>query len=101
MKAIKYFCLYIFPIALICSCRPKEQAKHSLNSSTKEYFDVKNNSKYIFTDYSDTNVSITYTSGNYINSQANPDIENSEILLYDLDGGAGNPPFTVRCESSG
>jgi hypothetical protein len=101
MKAIKYLSLYIFLPLSFVACKPKEQAKHSLGSSTKEYFDVKNDSRYVFTELSDTNISINYTSKNYVNNQANPDIENSEIMVYDLDGGAGQPVFTVRCESGG
>ncbi len=101
MKAIKHFTLYIFSIILLFSCKPKEQAKHSLHQSTKDFFGVKDQSKYVFTEVGDTNVSILYTSKNFVNSQANPDIENSEIMIYDLDGGAGQPAFTVRCESGG
>jgi len=101
MKAIKYFALYISTVSIFFSCKPKDQAKHSLSGSTKEYFDIKNQSKYYFTEISDTNTTIVYTSKNYVNSQANPDIENSEILVYDLDAGAGYPVFTVRCESGG
>jgi hypothetical protein len=101
MKAIKYFGLYIFSVSLLFSCKPKEQAKHSLNGSTKEYFEVKDQSQYVFADYSDTTITVSYTTKNYFNSQANPDIENSEILFYDLDAGAGKTYFTVRCESGG
>ncbi len=101
MKAIKYFTLYIFSISIFISCKPKEQAKHSLHSSTKEYFSIKDQSKFYFTEISDTNITIQYTSKNYINNQANPDIENSEIMVYELDGGAGQPAFTVRSESGG
>ncbi len=101
MKAIKYFSLYIFSCSVMFSCKPKEQTKHSLHESTKEYFLVRDQSKYHFTEANDTSQTITYTSKNFINNQANPDIENSEIMVYDLDAGAGKTVFTVRCESGG
>jgi hypothetical protein len=101
MKAVKYFALYIFSCSILFSCKPKEQEKHSLHETTKDYFLVRDQSKYFFTEFNDTNQTILYSSKNFINSQANPDIENSEIMVYDLEASAGKPKFTVRCESGG
>lgn len=100
MKAVKYFAFYL-SLAVFAACKPKEQAKHSLHQTTKDYFEVRNGSKYYFTEASDTNLTIEYTAGNYVNQQANPDIENSEILVYDLSGAAKLPTYTIRCETGG
>jgi hypothetical protein len=41
-----------------------------------------------------------YTTGNYLNNQINPDIENSEILAYDITS-PGQPKITIRVEAGG
>jgi hypothetical protein len=100
MKAINYFILNIIGLSIFVSCQPQEQEQHDLDSYTKAYFEVKNNSKFIFTDLSDTNINLEYTSSNYTNSRANPDIENSEFLFYDLNS-PNQATLTMRCQSGG
>ena len=100
MKAVKYFAFYLFLTAFI-ACKPKEQTKHTLHPTTKDYFEVKNGSKYYFTEAGDTSQTFEYTAGNFVNQQANPDIENSEILVYDLSGVGKQPLYTIRCETGG
>lgn len=100
MKAINLFVLNILFICLFVSCKPQDQQQHDLDPSSKAYFEIKNNSKFIFTEISDTNISIEYNSGNFNNNRANPDIENSEIMFYELTS-PGQPKFTVRCQSGG
>lgn len=100
MKAINYFIWGFICIGLFVSCKSQDQQQHDLDSYTKAYFDVRNNSKFVFTEMSDTNISIEYTSSNYNNSRANPDIENSEILFYDLNA-SNQASFTIRCQSGG
>ncbi len=100
MKAIKYLNVLFFLSAVFYSCKPQDQQKHSLDPNTKAYFDIKNGSKYTFTQPGDTNLVYIYTTSNYNNSQSNPDIENSEILSYDLNS-PGKPKITIRAESGG
>lgn len=100
MKAIKYLSVLFFLSVVLFSCKPQDQQKHSLDPNTKAYFDVRNGSKYTFTQPGDTNVVYQYSTSNYNNSQSNPDIENSEILSYDLNA-AGQPKITIRAESGG
>ena len=100
MKAINYFILNIFGLSIFFSCQPQDQQQHDLDSSTKAYFEVKNNSKFIFTELSDTNLNIEYTSSNYTNARSNPDIENTEILFYDLNA-SNQATLTMRCQSGG
>ncbi len=100
MKAIKYLSVLFFLTSILISCKPQNQQKHSLDPVTKEYFDVKNGSKYYFSEIGDTNVVSEYTVSSYNNSQSNPDIENSEILSYDLTA-TGQPKITLRAESGG
>lgn len=82
------------------SCSPDKQTKQSLDPTTKEYFEVKNGSIFVFTDSADTTQSIVYTSQNYINTQSNPDIENNEIMVYELVS-PGKPKYSIRSESGG
>lgn len=100
MKAINYFVLNILVLSVFAACKSPDQEQHDLYPETKAYFDIRNGSTFTFTDYSDTSVAIEYTSGNYNNNRANPDIENSEILFYDLNA-SGQPSFTMRCQSGG
>jgi hypothetical protein len=100
MKAINYFILNIIGLSIFFSCQPQDQQQQDLDSSTKAYFEVKNNSKFIFTELSDTNLSIEYTSSNYTNGRSNPDIENTEILFYDLNA-SNQATLTMRCQSGG
>lgn len=100
MKAINYFVLNIIVLSAFAACKRPETEQHDLDPVTKAYFDIRNGSTFTFTDFADTSVSIVYTSSNHNNSRANPDIENSEILFYDLNAG-GKPSFTMRCQSGG
>jgi hypothetical protein len=100
MKAINYFILNIIGLGLLASCQSQDQQQHDLDSYTKAYFEVKDNSKFIFTELSDTNINIEYISSNYTNDRANPDIENSEFLFYDLNS-PNQATFTIRCQSGG
>lgn len=100
MKAAKKIIPFLASGLLVFSCTPDKQTPQKLDPVTKDYFEVKNGSIYVFTEVGDTNITQVYTSQNYINTQANPDIENNEILVYDLVS-SGNPTFTVRCESGG
>ncbi|MDI1233604.1 MAG: hypothetical protein PSX81_04930 [bacterium] len=100
MKAIKYLSVLFFLGAVLFSCKPQDQQKHSLDPVTKAYLEIKNGSKYTFTQPGDTNVVYVYNTTNYNNSQSNPDIENSEILSYDLVS-PGQPKITIRAESGG
>ncbi len=100
MKAAKKIIPFVFSGLLVFSCTPDKQTPQKLDPITKEYFEVKNGSIYVFTEVSDTNITQVYTSQNYINTQANPDIENNEIMVYDLVS-SGLPKFTVRSESGG
>ncbi len=100
MKAIKYLTVLFCLMAILFSCKPKAQQKHTLDPTSKEYFDVKNGSKYIFSEVGDSNVSIEYITSNYVNAQSNPDIENNEILTYDLNA-VGQPKISLRVESGG
>lgn len=82
------------------ACTQDKQTPQKLDPITKAYFDFKDGSIYVYTDYSDTNVSMVYTSQGYINTQSNPDIENNEIMTYDWVS-TGKPTYTIRCESGG
>ena len=46
MKAINYFILNIIGLSLFVSCKPQDQQQHDLDSYTKAYFEVNNNSKF-------------------------------------------------------
>ncbi len=100
MKAIKFFFIILFSILILNACKPKNQAPNKLSQSTKDYFEIRNGGLFIFGTISDTSVSIPYTSGNYINNQVNPDIENNEIIMYELSS-SGKPLFTIRSEAGG
>ena len=100
MKPIKFLSIIFFTTAFIFACKPKNQAANKLSESSKEFFEIKNGSEFIFGLTSDTGYSLKYTSSNFINNQANPDIENNEIMTYDLT--LNNfPTFTVRTEAGG
>lgn len=100
MKAAKKFIVYIAASALFASCGTDKQAPQKLDATTKAYFEVQNGSIYVFTETGDTSISIVYTSENYINTQANPDIENNEIMTYSLVS-ANKATYSIRCESGG
>lgn len=100
MKAIKYSAILFLSVQMLQSCKPTDQAKQVLDQSSKDYFEVKDGSSYTFTESGDTNVSIVYTSEKYINNQSNPDIENNEIMSYDLVSN-GQPKITIRTEAGG
>ena len=100
MKAINIFILNFIGLAVFVSCKPQDQQQHDLDSYTKAYFEIKNNSKFVFTEASDTNLSILYTASNFTTGRANPDIENSEIMFYDLTAN-NQASFTIRCQSGG
>ncbi|MCC6818504.1 MAG: hypothetical protein IT245_06420 [Bacteroidia bacterium] len=100
MKAAKNIIPLVALSLMYYSCSKDKQTPQKLDESTKEYFDVKDGSKYIFTEVSDTNITLEYTSQGYINTQSNPDIENNEILTYDLIC-SGQPSLTMRAESGG
>ncbi len=100
MKAAKNFIVYIAASAFLMACGSDKQTAQKLDTTTKEYFEVKNGSIYVFSEVGDTSISNVYTSESYINSQANPDIENNEIMTYNLVS-SGNATYTVRCESGG
>lgn len=100
MKAINIFILNFIGLAVFVSCKPQDQQQHDLDSYTKAYFEIKNNSKFVFTEASDTNVNILYTASNFTTGRANPDIENSEIMFYDLTAN-NQASFTIRCQSGG
>jgi hypothetical protein len=100
MKAAKNFIVYIAASAFFVSCGSDKQTAQKLDSTTKDYFEVKNGSIYVFTEVGDTTINSVYTSESYINTQANPDIENNEIMTYNLVS-SGNPTYTIRCESGG
>ncbi|MFM6984130.1 MAG: hypothetical protein ACKOXF_08350 [Chitinophagaceae bacterium] len=100
MKAAKNFIVYIAASAFLVACGSDKQTPQKLDSTTKDYFEVKNGSIYVFTEVGDTSISTVYTSESYINTQANPDIENNEIMTYNLVS-PGNATYTIRCESGG
>lgn len=100
MKAINYFVLNIICISVFISCKPDEQQESNLDSATKDYFEIRDNYKFIFTESSDTTISIEYTSSGFNNSRANPDIENTEIMFYDLNANV-KPKYTIRCQAGG
>lgn len=100
MKAIKIFVMNLALIGMISGCKNKEQQEHNLDPSTKTYFDIQDGSKFVFADEADTTVTMEYTSGNKMTGRANPDIENSEYLTYDLNA-AAEPSFSIRCQSGG
>lgn len=100
MKAIKYLLFLFFISTFLFACNTKEQAKQSLNENTKAYFSIKDGSRYTFTNVADSNVNMEYTTSGYFNNQSNPDIENSEVLGYDLNS-SGQDMMTVRCETGG
>lgn len=101
MKAIKHFIVLLsISTFVFTSCKDRTQNVQKLDESTRAYFEVKNDSKYVFTELSDTNISITYTSKNYINNTANQDIENNEIMSYEMEAN-GFPVLTFRSESGG
>lgn len=100
MKAIKYSAILFLSVSIMQSCKPTDQVKQVLDPSSKDYFEVKNGSTYTFTDISDTTISIKYTSENYLNNQSNPDIENNEIMSYDLVS-SGQPKISIRTEAGG
>jgi len=98
MKAGKYIAFIL--VLVLISCEPDPKEYQTLDPSTKDYFDVKNQSEYIFSEISDSFNEIKYVTDNYINTHANPDIENNEIISYDLIA-TGFPKLTIRCESGG
>jgi hypothetical protein len=100
MKAINFFVLNIILITIFVSCKPKDQEKNNLHQTTKDYFEVRDGSTFIFTEKSDTNISIPYVSSNFLNSSSNPDIENSEFLIYDLKSD-GQVSFNIRAQAGG
>ncbi|MES2619191.1 MAG: hypothetical protein V4613_15040 [Bacteroidota bacterium] len=100
MKAIKYSAILFLSVSIMQSCKPTDQVKQVLDPSSKDYFEVKNGSTYTFTEISDTTISINYTSENYLNNQSNPDIENNEIMSYDLVSN-GHPKISIRTEAGG
>jgi hypothetical protein len=100
MKAIKKFVTIVFCVMLVSACNKKNPNVQTLDESTKAYFGIKDNSTFVFTEVSDTNISIEYRSKNYINSLSNPDIENNEIMSYDLEA-TGMPLISIRSESGG
>lgn len=101
MKAINFFVLFaISALFVFSACRDENPEERVLDASTKAYFDIGNGSSFIFTDASDTNISTLYTSAGKSTGFANPDIENSEYLIYDLNSGSGQS-FTIRCQSGG
>lgn len=100
MKAAKNFIPFVAMTILTISCSQDKQTPQKLDQTTKDYFDVKDGSIYVFTEVSDTNISHVYVSQGYINTQANPDIENNEIMTYDLVC-AGQAKFSIRAESGG
>lgn len=100
MKAAKNFILYVFATVLFAACGTDKQTPQKLDATTKAYFEVKDGSIYVFSEVGDTSISTVYTSESYINTQANPDIENNEILTYNLVS-PGNATYTIRCESGG
>lgn len=100
MKAIKFFIHLFFIAFVIKGCKPTSQAANKLDESTKQFFEQKNGASYTFTNYYDTAMSFQYTVNNYVNNQANPDIENNEIISYDLTS-PGKETITIRCESGG
>lgn len=100
MKAIKKFVTIVFFVVFISACEKKNPNIQTLDESTKAYFAIKDNSTFVFTELSDTNISIEYRSKNYINSLSNPDIENNEIMSYDLEA-SGKPLISIRSESGG
>lgn len=100
MKAVKLFIPFIAIVLSFISCSKDKQTPQKLDPITKEYFDFKDGSVYVYTEVSDTNLTYVYTTQGYINTQANPDIENNEIMTYDIVC-AGQPVLTMRCESGG
>ncbi len=100
MKAAKNFIVYIAASAFLVACGSDKQTAQKLDPTTKDYFEVKNGSIYVFSEVGDTSISSVYTSEGYINTQANTDIENNEILTYSLVS-AGKATYSIRCESGG
>ncbi len=100
MKAAKNFIPLIAISLSVASCSEDKQTPQKLDAITKEYFDYKDGSVYVYTEVSDTNTTIVYTTQGYINTQSNPDIENNEILTYDIVS-PGQATMTIRCESGG
>lgn len=100
MKSIKFLSVIFFATAFIFACKPKNQAANKLSQRSKEFFEIKNGSEFIFGVTADTGYTLKYTSSNFINNQANTDIENNEIMTYDLTA-FGFPTFTIRSEAGG
>jgi hypothetical protein len=100
MKAIKYLSVLFLFTTIIFACNTKTQAKQSLDQTTKDYFDIKDGSTYTFANVNDTNMTIVYTTSGFFNNQSNPDIENSEVMSYDLKC-AGQKSITIRSETGG
>jgi len=100
MKAAKNFIVYIAASAFLCACGTDKQTPQKLDQTTKDYFEVKDGSIYVFTEVGDTSISTVFTSQGYINTQANTDIENNEILTYSLVS-PGKATYSIRCESGG
>lgn len=100
MKAIKHFILMFCSAVFLFSCDDKPKDVQQLDASTKAYFDFKNDSKYTFAEISDSTTDIVYTIKNYVNNTANPDLENNEIISYDMVSD-GLPTLNIRAESGG
>ncbi len=100
MKSIKFLSVLFFAIAFFIACKPKNQAANKLSQSSKEFFEIRNGSEFIFGITADTGYTLKYTSSNFINNQANADIENNEIMTYDLTA-VNFPTFTIRTEAGG
>ncbi|MBC7425534.1 MAG: hypothetical protein H7321_03270 [Bacteroidia bacterium] len=93
--------LFLFSAALIFfgSCdKQKTEAVH-LDGSTKDYFQALDGSQWIYALVTDSSVTQTYNSQGYINKQANADLENNEIMYYDMVG-TNIPQLTIRCEAN-
>ncbi len=100
MKLFKFFILTLIFSLGIWSCKPKSQAAQKLDSTSREFFEIPNGTEYVFTDYFDTTKNYIYKIQNFINNQANQDIENNEIMSYDIICN-GREKLTLRAESGG
>jgi len=98
MKYIKYFICFILITCFLASCSDNNVDSVPLNQSTKDFFNIKNGSKYQFVSMLDTNTVSAYTVENYNNLFSNPDISNNEIIFYDMKS-LNNPTFTIRAEA--
>jgi hypothetical protein len=99
MLQYKFFFTTLISLFIFNACNDYEKEKTLLNSSTKDFFTVKDNSTYLYVDAEDTSKTNQYTVKNFFNKFSNPDYTNNEIMYYEIMPEDNSPSFIMRIEA--